>query len=144
MIKGHLPNNKNEIALSYLLKRKYHLDQKITFEKPGILKNRTYKIVGFVKSSEFLDKNQIGQTNIGNGHLTSIAVTTHNAFASPVYQVSRVTFKNTDNLSPFSVTYRNYVYRDQKKLQDALNQNRADKYQKYVQLYQNQYRKQKP
>ena len=134
--------NKNEIALSYLLKRKYHLDQKITFEKPGILKNRTYKIVGFVKSSEFLDKNQIGQTNIGNGHLTSIAVTTHNAFASPVYQVSRVTFKNTDNLSPFSVTYRNYVYRDQKKLQDALNQNRADKYQKYVQLYQNQYRKQ--
>ena len=142
LIKGHLPNNKNEIALSYLLKRKYHLDQKITFEKPGILKNRTYKIVGFVKSSEFLDKNQIGQTNIGNGHLTSIAVTTHNAFASPVYQVSRVTFKNTDNLSPFSVTYRNYVYRDQKKLQDALNQNRADKYQKYVQLYQNQYRKQ--
>lgn len=88
-----------------------------------------------------MDKNQIGQTNIGNGRLTGIAVTTANAFASPVYQVSRVTFKNTQNLSPFSVTYRNRVYRDQNKLQNALNKNRADKYQKYVQLYQNQYRK---
>ncbi|WP_308555139.1 FtsX-like permease family protein [uncultured Lactobacillus sp.] len=141
LIKGKFPANKSEIALSYLLNKKYRIGQKITFTKPGILKNKTYKIVGFVKSSEFLDKNQIGQTNIGNGRLTGIAVTTHNAFASPVYQVSRVTFKNTQNLSPFSVTYRNRVYRDQNKLQDALNKNRADKYQKYVQLYQNQYRK---
>lgn len=141
LIKGKFPANKSEIALSYLLNKKYRIGQKITFTKPGILKNKTYKIVGFVKSSEFLDKNQIGQTNIGNGRLTGIAVTTHNAFASPVYQVSRVTFKNTQNLSPFSMTYRNRVYRDQNKLQDALNKNRADKYQKYVQLYQNQYRK---
>lgn len=137
---GRFPDNKNELALSYLLKKKYHLGQKITFEKPGILKNKTYKIVGFVKSSEFLDKNQIGQTNIGDGHLTGIAVTTHNAFASPVYQVSRVTFKNTANLSPFSVAYRNRVYHDQNKLQDALNDNRADKYQKYVTMYKTQYR----
>lgn len=141
LTKGKFPANKSEIALTYLLNKKYHIGQKITFAKPGILKNKTYKIVGFVKSSEFLDKNQIGQTNIGNGRLTGIAVTTANAFASPVYQVSRVTFKNTQNLSPFSVTYRNRVYRDQNKLQNALNKNRADKYQKYVQLYQNQYRK---
>ena len=73
-----------------------------------------------------MDKNQIGQTNIGNGRLTEIAVTTPSAFASPVYQVSRVTFKNTQNLSPFSVTYRNRVYHDQGKLQTALNKNRAD------------------
>lgn len=43
-----------------------------------------------------------------------------------MYQVSRVTFKNTQNLSPFSVTYRNRVYHDQGKLQTALNKNRAD------------------
>lgn len=141
LIKGKLPVNKSDIALSYLLDKKYHVGQKITFAKPGILKNKTYKIVGFVKSSEFLDKNQIGQTNIGNGRLTGIAVVTHNSFASPVYQVSRVTFKNAQNLSPFSVTYRNRIYHDQHKLQDALNKNRADKYHKYVQLYQNQYRK---
>ena len=42
---------KNEIALSYLLKRKYHLDQKITFEKPGILKNRTYKMVSLSRAN---------------------------------------------------------------------------------------------
>lgn len=140
LIKGHFPENKTEIALSYLLKRKYHLGQKITFTKPGIFKNKTYQIVGFVKASEFLDKNQIGQTNIGNGRLTGIAVTSHHAFAAPVYQIARITFKNTANLSPFSVTYRNRVYADQNKLQDALNQNRADKYQKYRTMYKNQYR----
>lgn len=140
LIKGHFPDNKREIALSYLLKKKYHLGQQITFSKPGILKNKTYRVVGFVKSSEFLDKNQIGQTNIGNGRLTGIAVTSHNAFASPVYQVSRVTFKNTASLSPFSVAYRNRVYRDQDKLQKALNKNRRDKYNKYVALYKAQYR----
>ena len=73
-----------------------------------------------------MDKNQIGQTNIGNGRLTGIAVTTPSAFASPVYQVSRVTFKNTQNLSLFSVTYRNRVYHDQGKLQIALNKSHAD------------------
>lgn len=124
-----------------MLKNKYHIGEKISFVKPGILKNKTYKIVGFVKSSEFLDKTQFGQTNIGNGRLSGFAVTTHNAFASPVYQVSRVTFKNTANLSPFSVTYRNRVYHDQNKLQKALNKNRQDKYDKYVQLYQKQYQK---
>ena len=124
-----------------MLKNKYHIGEKISFVKPGILKNKTYKIVGFVKSSEFLDKTQFGQTNIGNGRLSGFAVTTHNAFASPVYQVSRVTFKNTANLSPFSVTYRNRVYHDQNKLQKALNKNGQDKYDKYVQLYQKQYQK---
>lgn len=99
------------VMLSLLAK--YRIGQKITFTKPGILKNKTFKIVGFVKVSEFLDKNQIGQTNIGSGRLTGIAVTTPSSFASPVYQVSRVTFKNTQKLSPFSVTYRNRVYHDQ-------------------------------
>ena len=56
LIKGHFPENNKEIALSYLLKKKYHIGEKISFTKPGILKNKTYKIVGFVKSSEFLDK----------------------------------------------------------------------------------------
>ena len=38
LIKGHFPKNKTEVALSYLLQKKYHLGQNITFNKPGILK----------------------------------------------------------------------------------------------------------
>lgn len=140
LIKGNFPTNNQEIAISYLLQKKYHIGQKINFSEPGILKHKTYTIVGFIKSSEFLDKSQFGQTNIGNGQLNGYAVTTKSAFASPVYQVSRVTFKNTANLSPFSTTYRNRVYRDQNKLQKALNQNRSAKYQKYLKLYKMQYR----
>lgn len=58
------------VMLSLLAK--YRIGQKITFTKPGILKNKTFKIVDFVKASEFLDKNQIGQTNIGNGRLIEL------------------------------------------------------------------------
>lgn len=137
--KGKLPDTKNEIALSYQLRNKYRIGQKITFAKAGILKSKHFKIVGFIKSAEFLDKSEFGQTTLGNGRLSGIAVASHSAFASPVYQVSRVTFKNTANLSPFSVAYRNRVYHDQKQLQKALNANRKDKYQKYLALYQKQY-----
>lgn len=129
LISGRMPKNDHEIALSYLLKKKFHLGQKITLKKKGILKNSTYKIVGFVKSSEYLDKNQIGQTNLGTGQLTGLAVTTKNAFNGKNYQIARITFKNTAGLSAFSTEYRNNVYRDQEKLLTALNKNRKQKYQ---------------
>ena len=129
LVSGKVPTNDHELALSYLMKKKYHLGQKITLKKKGILKNRTYKIVGFVKSSEYLDKNQIGQTNLGTGQLTGLAVTTRNAFDSKTYQIARITFKNTAGLSAFSTEYRNKVYRDQEQLLESLNKNRKAKYQ---------------
>lgn len=129
LVSGKMPKNDHEIALSYLMKKKYRLGQEITLKKKGILKNRTYKIVGFVKSSEYLDKNQIGQTNLGTGQLTGLAVTTRDAFDSQNYQIARITFKNASGLSAFSTEYRNNVYRDQEKLLTALNKNRKAKYQ---------------
>ncbi|MBD5429247.1 ABC transporter permease [Lactobacillus sp.] len=129
LVSGKMPSNDHEIALSYLMEKKYQIGQKVTIKKKGILKNRTYKVVGFVKSSEYLDKNQIGQTNLGTGQLTNLAVTTRNAFNSKTYQIARITFKNTTGLSAFSTEYRNRVYRDQEKLLTSLNKNRKAKYQ---------------
>lgn len=129
LVSGKMPSNDHEIALSYLMKKKYHIGQKITIKKKGILKNSIYKITGFVKSSEYLDKNQIGQTNLGTGQLTGLAVTTKSAFNSKIYQIARITFKNTSSLSAFSPEYRNRIYHDQKKLLTSLNKNRKAKYQ---------------
>lgn len=140
LVKGHFPKRKNEIALTYMLDKKYRLGQKITFTNKGSLRKSTYTIVGFIRPSEYLDKTQIGQTNIGDGNLTGVALTTASAFSSPVYHISRVIFKDTTHLSPFDKTYRSLVYRDQKKLQTALNKNRKARYQKLVSQYQNEYR----
>jgi putative ABC transport system permease protein len=126
VIKGHLPRGSQELALSYLLAKQYHLGQTIHLQDATYLKHSQVKIVGFVKSSEYLDKHQIGQTNLGNGRLTGIAVASPVAFTSPVKQIGRVSFKNTSNLSLFSTSYRNRAYRDQQKLQKILNKQAAN------------------
>lgn len=131
LINGHFPRRDNELALSYLMASKFHLGQKITLREHQYLKKRHFKIVGWVKSSEYLDKSQIGQTNIGNGQLTGIAVAKASAFKAPVPQIGRVTFKNTAGLSPFSIKYRNRAYHDQVRLQNALNRQRKSKWRAF-------------
>ncbi|WP_209685845.1 ABC transporter permease [Lactobacillus colini] len=142
LISGRMPANDHELALSYLMNKNYHLGQKVTLKRKGILKNKTYRIVGFVKSSEYLDKNQIAQTNLGTGKLTGIGVTTSNAFNSKSYQIARIIFKDTANLSPFSTKYRNQVYHNQKHLLTSLNKNRASKYQSAKKQVQDQAKQQ--
>lgn len=79
MVSGHLPRHDNEIAVSYLLKGKYHLGQWITLKQAGSLKYRQFKIVGFVRSSEYLDRSDIGQTTVGTGQLSGVAVVKKNS-----------------------------------------------------------------
>lgn len=131
LIAGHFPKGGNEIALSYLLDSKFHLGQKITLQHSKYLKHKTFKIVGFVKSSEYLDKSQIGQTTIGNGQLTGIAVAARSAFNAPLPEIGRVLFKNTAGLSLFSIKYRNHAYHDQVRLQKVLDKRRKDKWRSF-------------
>lgn len=137
VIKGRLPRKQNEIALSYLLANNFKLNQQIQLQQASYLKKRNFKIVGFVKSSEYLDKKQIGQTKLGNGQLTGIAVADITAFNSPVHQICRLTFKNTSGLSPFSKSYRNRSYHNRQRLQkklDRLAKAKAIKLQRAMQL----------
>lgn len=129
LISGHWPKGASEIALSYLLKDKFRLGQTIKVRHGQLLKQDRLKIVGFVRSSEYLDKHQLGQTTIGDGQLSGIGITAPAAFSSPVYQLARVNFVNTAGLSPFSIKYRNLAYHDQERLQTALDQNRTRKWQ---------------
>ena len=64
LTKGKFPANKSEIALTYLLNKKYHIGQKITFAKPDILKNKTYKIVGFFNQVNFWIKTRLGKPTL--------------------------------------------------------------------------------
>ncbi len=136
LIRGSFPKQNNQIALSYLMEPKFKLGQKITLTQNKYLKYKTFKIVGFVKSSEYIDKSQIGQTTIGNGRLTGLGVVTAKAFNAPVKEIGRVTFKNTAGLSPFSIRYRNNAYHDQQKLQTALNKQRKKKWQHFKNIAQ--------
>lgn len=127
--KGHLPKNNHEIAISYLLQNKYHLGQTITLNQHSNLKNRRFKVVGFVRSSEYTDKNDVGQTTVGTGQLSGVAVVKKSAFDTDVYTIARVRYTKTKAMNPYSRKYQDYVADQQSDLQTALNRHRRAKYQ---------------
>lgn len=130
-VSGHLPRHDNEIAVSYLLKGKYHIGQWITLKQAGSLKHRQFKIVGFVRSSEYLDRSDIGQTTAGTGQLSGVAVVKKSAFETgTAYAIARITYNQTAKMNPYSTRYTNYVEKQQQQLKKALNRHGKTKQQK--------------
>jgi putative ABC transport system permease protein len=122
---GRLPKNPQEIALDYLLQGKYQLGDKINFtetkaEGEEVLKNHSFKITGFVKSSEFVDKNSLGHTNIGTGQLNGYAVGTNDLFQSDVYMIARINYDKLNSLSPYDSQYQDISDKNQTALEKLL------------------------
>ena len=68
LVSGVYPKATDEIALASTMQKKYHLGDNITFtqsDEQGILKKTTFKVVGFVNSSEILSKSSLGTSSAG-------------------------------------------------------------------------------
>ncbi|WP_297581461.1 ABC transporter permease [uncultured Lactobacillus sp.] len=122
LISGNFPKKDNQIAISYLLRDKYHLGEWITLNQHSNLKNSRFKIVGFMRPSEYTDKSEIGQTNVGTGQLSGIAVVKKNAFKSQNYSIARIRFNKTKELDPYSSTYQKFVDNKKERLTNSLKQ----------------------
>ncbi len=125
VVSGKMPAATNEIAIDYLFEGKYKLGESVSFseEKTNgayVLKNHTFKIVGFVKSSEFVDKNSFGPTTIGTGQLGGYAVTVPAAFDSDVSMIARLSFTRMQGLSLYSSQRTNLSNEYQTALQNLL------------------------
>ena len=123
LMKGRLPKGTQEIALDYLQKDNYKLGQEIKVKEVSSnknLKNTSFKIVGFVKSSEFIAKNDLGASPAGTGDLDSYATVAPEAFNSANYMIARLTFTDTKNLSAYSNKYRNLVAKHKDILKEDL------------------------
>nr|WP_286012696.1 hypothetical protein [Lactococcus lactis] len=99
LMSGKLPQKDSEIALDYLYDGQYKIGQTIDFTPPkskdsDLIKNHSFKIVGFVKSSEYVDKSDFGSTTVGTGKLNGYALVTKEAFDSDVYMIARLSYKN--------------------------------------------------
>jgi len=105
VVSGKLPNKNNQIAISYLLKNKYRLGEWIKLDDHNNLKTNRFKVVGFIRPSEYTDKSNIGQTTVGTGQLSGIAVVKKSAFNSSNYSIARIRFDKTKNLDPYSSAY---------------------------------------
>lgn len=123
LISGNLPKKDNQIAISYLLRDKYHLGEWITLNEHSNLKNSRFKIVGFMRPSEYTDKSEIGQTNVGTGQLSGIAVVKKSAFKAQNYSIARIRFNKTKDLAPYSSTYQKFIDNKKERLTNSLAQN---------------------
>ncbi|BDR60305.1 FtsX-like permease family protein [Lactobacillus xylocopicola] len=127
--RGRLPKQKNEIALADHYYPKYKVGQQVSFtEKKNILgttllKQKTFKVVGFVRSSQILSNVNLGQSNSGTGELKGYAVATPQAFNRTVYTTANITYQDLHGLDSYSREYTDRTSKHKKDLQAVLKKN---------------------
>lgn len=135
--KGRLPRNNHEIALSNRKKSHYKIGQSLHLVnnkgKATItgLKHTTYQIVGFVTSSDYLMKENLGATSAGTGQIATFGVVSKPAFTSSQPTVVRITYNNVYGKS-YSNQYENQVQVNVDTAENRLN-NRAQNRRKQLQ-----------
>jgi putative ABC transport system permease protein len=126
IVSGAYPKTSDEIALASTMQKKYQLGDEISFtqsDEQGILKKTTFKVVGFVNSSEILSKSSLGTSSAGNGVLKYYAVVPESAFDSDFYTIARIRYNDLKNLNPFSETYKKKLAKKESALEDLLSDN---------------------
>lgn len=123
LISGNFPKKDNQIAISYLLRNKYHIGEWITLNEHSNLKNSRFKIVGFIRPSKYTDKSNLGQTNVGTGQLSGVAIVKKSAFKAQSYSIARIRFNKTKELDPYSSTYQKFIDNKKERLTNSLAQN---------------------
>lgn len=126
LVSGRLPKSSDEISLASTMKDDYKVGDTISFtqsDEDGILKNTTYKVVGFVNSSEILSTTSLGSSTAGDGSLSNYAVVTESAFDTDTYTIARIRYDNLKTLNPFSESYKQKVVDKQDELDDLLSDN---------------------
>ena len=112
---GRLPEHKDEIAIDARMADGHAIGSTIKFNEKEdasgskALARHSFKVVGYVNSTEIVSKINMGQTQAGSGDLAGYAVVMPEAFDVDYYMLARVTYKDTEGLDPYSATYLDRV-----------------------------------
>lgn len=111
MRSGRLPKNNNEIVLDQTAKTKYgyKIGHKFTFDKNADLKKKSYKIVGFASSPQYIDNEARGSSNVGDGTVRLFAYIPDNQMKLKLATQLNIRFKNLQSKNTFSDEYKNAV-----------------------------------
>ena len=131
---GRLPKKEKEIALASFWSKKYKLGQEIDLTEkagsPSVLKNKTYKVVGFVNSAELWSDRNLGNATSGSGALSAYAVVSPKAFDTDVYSIARLRYHDLEKLAPFSESYQEHLEQHQTALDKSLEDNGAARFKR--------------
>ncbi len=108
---GHLPNSSKEIILDQAAKTKYgyRLGDRFTFDKSAGLKSRTYKVVGFASSPQYIDNESRGSSNVGDGTVRMFAYIYDKQMNLPFATQLNIRFNQLQSKNTFSDSYKNGV-----------------------------------
>jgi len=114
MRSGHLPRSNHEIVLDKKAKTKYgyKLGQQFKFTKNAGLRSRSYKIVGFADSPQYIDNQSRGATNIADGQVRLFAYVPQEQLNLMVGTILNLHFNSLKDKNTFSKSYKDSV--DQK------------------------------
>lgn len=131
VVKGRLPKRQDEIALTDRYRGKYKIGSNIEFaEKRGVpeqLKRHTYRVTGFINSTEIIADNTLGPSNAGTGVLSGYAVVAKSAFKQNVPVIARIRFKDLKDVDRFGDSYTHKLKKHSKELEKLLSDNAADR-----------------
>ncbi|WP_125580515.1 ABC transporter permease [Lacticaseibacillus suibinensis] len=108
---GHLPRQANQIVLDQRAKADYgyKLGQTLTFSNDAKLKRRTYKIVGFADSPQYVDNNERGAANVGDGKVRFFAYIPVQQMNLTVATQLNVRFASLQNKNSYAASYQSAV-----------------------------------
>ena len=126
---GRLPKANNEILLDSKAKTDegYKLGDTFKFAKSADLTRRTFKVVGFADSVQYVDNATRGAANIGNGQVQYFAYVPKKMMNLPVATALNVRFSSLQDKGTFGSKYKDAVKDKVKQLKRVLNARKADR-----------------
>lgn len=105
---GRLPEKNNEIILDKAAQSKYgyKIGQSFKFNKQANLKHKSYKIVGFADSPQYIDNQSRGSTNIADGQVRLFAYIPQAEMNLAVGTVLNIHFNSLKDKNTFSKAYK--------------------------------------
>ena len=127
VIEGKKISNDKEIILDKLFKDDYKIGDSINFkgledEKINdLLENKSYKVVGFANSSEYLMEDLRDVSLKGKEMVYGFAYINKNNFKKNQISQVDITYKKTRNMDRFSDEYKTFIKNKRKNLKEDFN-----------------------
>ncbi|GCF95429.1 ABC transporter permease [Enterococcus florum] len=122
--KGRLPEKENEVALDLVAKQqhKYQIGDQISLDqKEDGLKENSFKVVGFVKSPQYIENFTRGNTTVGTGSVDFFALISPKAFTAAVYSEMLIRYQRPESLSAYTGAYDQEAEERQKHAKKVLD-----------------------
>lgn len=128
---GRYPQRTNEILVDNAVKTHYRLGQRVTIKSQQLLTHR-FKVVGYVDSPLYIDRQERGTVPVGDGQLDGFMYLPQKAFAPQPYSVMMVRFSDLDRHSSFSQAYRTGIATKETQLMRQLKAHTTQPQQQYL------------